>query len=408
MNSRLDADPRPMAGRTPGEPGPTPAPTASDSNAALSARRLMIASLQADAEEYGRPELARALHRLGLMTEFCECLSDESPDAAAEVAEYCAEALERLTSIDAFNEAEVTSLVLHETAERWGDYLNLIEPGGGDDPTVEAPAPAPETTPVDETGPSIDPEMLLRLLAGTSSPAPKPQATADRPAPGARRPPAPPKPPAFAAQSAGDWDLLGLGPSFLDEPTPPANQTKPRLVLDVPAPPSSVDIDPELRDTFLAEATDLFDRIETLVLSLVGGPSQDQALHELGRCLHTLKGAAGSVDLTQLAALIHGVEEVLEEAQGVVDDDLVDVLHKLLHYLEGVFQALQGGSTTSGYSAPPAPAPPPRAAPAAPAPAANKPAPTPGGDRPNVAPATAPHPKPQARPQAQAPSQPAT
>ncbi|MFO0907591.1 MAG: response regulator [Isosphaeraceae bacterium] len=116
-----------------------------------------------------------------------------------------------------------------------------------------------------------------------------------------------------------------------------------RPPLEIPEPPQSVAIDPELRDTFLEEAGDLFERVESLVLSLVADQPQPDPLHEIGRCLHTLKGAAGSVDLTQLAMLIHGMEEHLEAAAGRPSAAVIDQLHRLLEYVEGLFHALRRG-----------------------------------------------------------------
>src|SRR5262249_44463429 len=121
--------------------------------------------------------------------------------------------------------------------------------------------------------------------------------------------------------------------------TPPSRSETPTAVeaqFAVPAPPTTLSMDPELRETFLVEAADLFDRIETLVLSLARGQVQSETFHELGRCFHTLKGAAGSVGLVQLAALVHAMEEQLEGAAGAASDELIDLLHRLLHYLEGV------------------------------------------------------------------------
>ena len=58
-------------------------------------------------------------------------------------------------------------------------------------------------------------------------------------------------------------------------------------------------------------SSDLFGRIQELVLGLGGGDDAGR-LHELGRCFHTLKGAAGSVGLGGLAAAIHALEDELE------------------------------------------------------------------------------------------------
>ncbi len=73
-----------------------------------------------------------------------------------------------------------------------------------------------------------------------------------------------------------------------------------------------------------------------------GGPEAD-AVHELGRCFHTLKGAAGSVGLVELSSLVHALESRLEETSGAAASDLVDRLHDGLRQIEGMLDALRGG-----------------------------------------------------------------
>ncbi len=104
------------------------------------------------------------------------------------------------------------------------------------------------------------------------------------------------------------------------------------------------EIDAEFREAFLSEALDLFERIESLILSLSRGSGHEDALHELGRCFHTLKGAAGSVGLIELASRVHYLEEGLEDAAGHVTPELLTQLHQTLSHLEGVLDSLRQGS----------------------------------------------------------------
>src|SRR5208337_5364011 len=99
----------------------------------------------------------------------------------------------------------------------------------------------------------------------------------------------------------------------------------------------------EIREAFLADATDLFERIEPLVLGLGRDTAPRQSLMELGRCFHTLKGAAGSVGLADLATLVHTLEEHLPRASGEALPGLIDVLFQTLTYLEGVLGLLRAG-----------------------------------------------------------------
>jgi HPt (histidine-containing phosphotransfer) domain-containing protein len=301
-----------------------------DERAVLDAQRLAIASFQIDAEDFGRPWLAEAFRRLALMHEVGECLAGNAPDAAAAVAAFNRLAYDRLTNATDDQEHEqAAAWVQAESAARWGEYLALLDPSWAETRAVDAPAVPPPVEPDDEPA-AIDVSTLVRLLTGGAPPPARPAV-----APLAR------------------------------------SRAPARPAMVVPAPPRSVAMEPALRDIFLAEASDLFERIVPLVLGLTLGPGQGQTLHELGRCLHTLKGAAGSVGLAELAALIHGMEEQFVAAATGVSDDLIDLLHALLRYMEGLFDALRRGPAGGGDATAPLPSastsPPPGAGPPAPA-----------------------------------------
>ena len=108
----------------------------------------------------------------------------------------------------------------------------------------------------------------------------------------------------------------------------------------------ALEFDPEIRAVFAADLSDLFGRIQELVLGLGGGDEARQ-LHELARCYHTLKGAAGSVGLVGLASEIHALEDRLERAEGRASADLIQWLERSLERIESVLDALgeTGGPT---------------------------------------------------------------
>src|SRR5207248_5327499 len=93
------------------------------------------------------------------------------------------------------------------------------------------------------------------------------------------------------------------------ERIPPSQDSR----LEIPPLPTRFDRDDEMREAFLADASDLFERIEKLVVGLNHQDDPRGAVHELGCCFHTLKGAAGSVGLHELATLVHELEERLEQ-----------------------------------------------------------------------------------------------
>src|SRR5262249_14423121 len=111
-------------------------------------------------------------------------------------------------------------------------------------------------------------------------------------------------------------------------------RASPEPLLKIPPLPTRFDLDGEMREAFLADASDLFERIEASVVRLSIQDNPRGAIDELGRCLHTLKGAAGSVGLNQLTTLIHEVEERLGQTGGDISPGLNDVLHQVVGYLD--------------------------------------------------------------------------
>ena len=102
-----------------------------------------------------------------------------------------------------------------------------------------------------------------------------------------------------------------------------------------------------MREAFLADATELFERIERTVVGLGGLDDHRGAINELARCFHTLKGAAGSVGLSELATLVHELEERLGQACGRVSQGLNDLLHQVVGYLDELIGCFGEGPARS-------------------------------------------------------------
>src|SRR5262249_30086944 len=132
------------------------------------------------------------------------------------------------------------------------------------------------------------------------------------------------------------------------------------LGLEIPPLPARIHLDQEMREAFLADASDLFERIERIVVGLNSQDEPRAAIHELGRCLHTLKGAAGSVGLKELATLVHELEERLGQADNPVSQGLNDLLHQVVAYLDELIGLLRRGPDLAERTVA---APPPRPAP---------------------------------------------
>ncbi len=92
------------------------------------------------------------------------------------------------------------------------------------------------------------------------------------------------------------------------------------------------------------------------VLSLGRGDDRER-LGELGRCYHTLKGAAGCVGLTGLSASIHSLEELLISSNAVAPPELVRRLEESLDEIDAVREAFRTpGDTAPSPSRAPLPA----------------------------------------------------
>jgi chemosensory pili system protein ChpA (sensor histidine kinase/response regulator) len=318
---------------------PQPASSPPDERDAF---RRELEALQSEAEGLAQPNLAEALGRLTLLTEVGQCLAEDRPDAADEVAAFCLAALDRLAASlreDPGSDTEGPAVILRESAARWGDYLGLL-----DDMGIETPVA--EDVPFDDPDESaFDPGMLLRLLTGGST-----TGAADRT--GSDSPPRP-----TPIKEEGHEGASAVRPSAATAPAPVATGPSPtplgnrredagqdrhppeprRAALPLP---DNLELDPEFREAFLAEAADLLERIEALVLDLDRDPCQPGVVHELGRCYHTLKGAVGSVGLVELAARIHALEEGMEGAREGATPALLDQFHESLHDLEATLAAL--------------------------------------------------------------------
>ncbi len=301
----------------------------------LSSSRSALEELQA---QVGVIDFSEALRRLALMTEVWECLGVDATGCDSSVRTFFDESLGRLAEeLRSGNVGESASWILSESSRRWGEYLRLVDPSWTENQTGIPDDFGLGDAALEENEPAIDTSELIRMLTG-SSPVSKPKAPAGRPrvepgaVPSVEPDPAP-------------------GPEFehVDEEGPvacePAISTSTASSQSRPS-ESSIEsavlaIDPELREVFLADAADLFERIEELVLNLREGNQADR-LNELGRCYHTLKGAAGSVGLVGLATAIHALENDLERASGQVSQALVLRLESSLKQIEDVLAALRG------------------------------------------------------------------
>ena len=106
-------------------------------------------------------------------------------------------------------------------------------------------------------------------------------------------------------------------------------------------------LDNELREAFMDDASGCLKALEVALLSLDANESDEDALNQICRELHTLKGASASVGIHALADHLHGLEDVLRENQTAgcapnVDELLqsVDWIREQLAFEAGGLEAL--------------------------------------------------------------------
>lgn len=334
----------------------------------LSDVRSALEGFQGDALREGRPGLAAALRRIGLMTEVWECLAAEAPSRAGELADFLHASLQRIGETD---EDGGLSWVARESSAKWGDYISLLDPDSQEQPSAlddEAEDPIEDDSPVDMAN-------LFKLL-GVAPSVPEPAAAgpAPKPAPAVARKPEPepePEPTPVATDMAALLKLLGVSAPVESEPEPEPEPvfvpTRPvAAAKPVPVPlaeesgtkadddedvafAAKVDqdaetpLDAELREIFLGDASELLDRMVTLVLDFETTDQPEELLKELGRVCHTMKGAAGCVGLSSLSSYVHKFEDRI--VKGAADDreTTADLINEALSQIEGAIQALRDG-----------------------------------------------------------------
>ena len=310
--------------------------------------REALETAHGDATGLDHPAVADALRRLLLVTEVWECLAAEGPDRAVEVATFCEEALDRLAAgIRESQEQSQADWVGQESAARWQDYLDLLEPTGASSTEGFADHPHDDASSIDES-PAMDVGSLLRLLSGGNGPVP----------PARREPPPPAAHPTSGGPLAIDAEELlrrltggaarpavGGGPRPAPSPQAPAVENPNGAPRQVPAADAAVlaDLDAELRDVFLADAIELFAGIEESATRLDRSDIDSDALRQAARHFHTLKGAAGAVGLMDLAALARDLDDMTDvyEGSGAVPRSMIDRLHEGLAQIEAYMVVLR-------------------------------------------------------------------
>jgi two-component system chemotaxis sensor kinase CheA len=114
----------------------------------------------------------------------------------------------------------------------------------------------------------------------------------------------------------------------------------------------------ELLKDFFAEATSQVEALEQNILVLENDTGNKDAVDEIFRAAHTLKGGAGTVEMTDLAHFTHLVEDVLDgirSGKSTVSEALIDALLSSIDVIKAMLDAKANGvaytEDTSGLTA---------------------------------------------------------
>jgi len=103
----------------------------------------------------------------------------------------------------------------------------------------------------------------------------------------------------------------------------------------------------ELLKDFFAEAEQQVEQLESNILVIENDPTNHDAIDEIFRAAHTLKGGSATVEMMELSHFTHTVEDVLDEIRSdrlKVDEDVVDILLTSIDVIKAMMEARQNGS----------------------------------------------------------------
>ncbi len=103
----------------------------------------------------------------------------------------------------------------------------------------------------------------------------------------------------------------------------------------------------ELLKDYFSEAELMVDNLESNILAIENDPSNHDAIDEIFRAAHTLKGNSATVEFTEISTFAHTMEDLLDEVRSdrvKVTEDVVDTLLNALDIIKAMLEARQNGS----------------------------------------------------------------
>ncbi len=103
----------------------------------------------------------------------------------------------------------------------------------------------------------------------------------------------------------------------------------------------------ELLKDFFTEAEQMVEMLEANVLVLENEPGNSDAIDEVFRAAHTLKGSAATVQMTELSSFTHLIEDLLDEIRsGAIQatSRIIDALLESIDVIKAMLQARSAGA----------------------------------------------------------------
>jgi two-component system chemotaxis sensor kinase CheA len=103
----------------------------------------------------------------------------------------------------------------------------------------------------------------------------------------------------------------------------------------------------ELLKDFFTEAEQQVENLESNILVIENDPTNHEAIDEIFRAAHTLKGGSATVEMNELSEFTHTVEDLLDELRSdrlAVTEDVVDVLLSSIDVIKAMLESRANGA----------------------------------------------------------------
>ena len=103
----------------------------------------------------------------------------------------------------------------------------------------------------------------------------------------------------------------------------------------------------ELLKDFFAEADQQVETLESNILVIENDPTNHEAIDEIFRAAHTLKGGSATVEMNELSSFTHVVEDLLDEIRSdkvQITEPVVDILLSSIDIIKTMLEERSNGS----------------------------------------------------------------